>query len=442
MRYRIHRAAGYNLTVKIRNYGDLAITEARQAALQIAEAGLQAIDTEAVVRAAVVFRDQSLFVRGREFSLHRARRFFVIGVGKCALEAGRAFEAIAGDRITDGVVLDVHEGHLQRIRAFSGTHPMPSERNVDATLEIIRLLKQTDRHDFVLFFISGGGSTLLCQPESFTCTDERAIVECLVRGGADIYKVNTVRKHLSLARGGYLTHHAGAARGVSLIFSDVPGNNLAFVASGPTVFDETTAADARRILDEYRVFERCRMRPFPLLETPKDRAAFDSFENILFVSNELALQMMADKAQRLGLRAHVATESFSGEAREVGRAFARELARQAVGTAFLAGGESTVTLGVRPGPGGRNQEVGLSALPFLPDGACAAAIASDGRDNGPYAGVLVDRETTRRATELRLDAAAHLQTHSTQPFFEAVGDYILTGDTGSNVSDLFVGVRT
>lgn len=426
--------------MKIKNFEELAVTKGRRTALLVAEAGLQAIDTEQVIEHAVRIEGDTLVVENQRFPLASVKRLFVVGVGKCSLEAGAALERILGDRITDGIVVDVHEGALQKLRTFTGTHPLPTEQNVDATKEIITLLSGRAEDDLVLFVISGGGSTLLCQPTNFTCQEESNVISCLSKAGADIHEINTLRKHLSLARGGYLAKHAYPARSVALIFSDVPGDILEFVASGPTVKDTTTVEDAKKIIAKYEVQKRCGFSDAGLVETPKEEKYFERVTNVLAVSNRVALDAMAAKAKELGYAPRIATASLSGEARDVGTKIIEEIRKSAPKTALLYGGETTVTLR-KPGKGGRNQELVLSALRSVGPGECVMSIASDGRDNTDFGGALCDIITKENAQHMGADPELYLGENRSYEFFSSVGDYLHTGDTGSNVSDLIIALH-
>ncbi|MBI5742807.1 MAG: DUF4147 domain-containing protein [Candidatus Niyogibacteria bacterium] len=440
---------------KIKNFEELAVTPERKIALAIAEAGLMAIDTRTAVADGVFVNDKMIKFRDHEVALADVERIFFIGIGKCALDAAAVLEEKLSERLTSGIVLDVRlpaarlpnergqaqstaqagAGALKKIKVHAGTHPLPSEKNVEVTRAIIAMLTGLTERDLVIFVISGGGSTLLCQPENFLFSDEAALFECFAKSGMDIIEENTVRKHLSLARGGYLAKHAYPAQVVSLIFSDVPGGNLEFVASGPTVFDTTSVADAAAILEKYFTGMKCGFSAEKLLETPKDPKYFARVKNILFVSNDLALAAMAGEAARHELTSRVCSTCLSGEAREAGRLLAEAIAKEPVGTILLYGGETTVT--VRgAGKGGRNLELALAALSALGEKEMLVALASDGRDNTDLAGAIADTVTKREVTELGLDPVSFLADNSSFDFWNKTRSYLLTGHTGSNVADL------
>src|SRR3989344_961838 len=243
---------------KIKNFDELALTDARRAALEIAEAGLAAIDTDGVIRRTVFFDGTWLTIGAERFDVNEIGRIIVSGVGKCAVEAVHTLEDILGDRISAGVVLyPTGEAAFKYVQAFRGSHPLPTEENVRGARAMVDSLADLSDRDLVLFVVSGGGSTLLCLPEDAQCKNESKIIQALMRTGATIQEMNTVRKHLSLARGGHLAKYAYPARVVSLILSDVPGNDIQFVASGPTVRDNTNVSDAAATLTAYDIFKKC-----------------------------------------------------------------------------------------------------------------------------------------------------------------------------------------
>ncbi|MEK7193418.1 MAG: DUF4147 domain-containing protein [Patescibacteria group bacterium] len=425
---------------KIKNFEDLARTPLRKLAFQMIEAGIAAIDTKTSVRSAVRFEGDVLMVNDKKIRIHEGGRLFVVGVGKCSLEAAAALEEILGDRITAGIVVDVHDGELKKIKAYAGDHPFPSQRNVDVTKAMIDLLRDAREDDVVIAIVSGGGSTLLCQPQNMTCQDEAFIVEHLFREGATIQKINTLRKHLSLARGGYLAKYAYPATVVSLIFSDVPGNDIRAVASGPTVRDLTTIADAKKIAEEFGVRQVSHLSGFDLIETPKEEKYFSKVHNFLIVSNIVALQAMAAIAEQNGFNPVICGSCIFGEARVIGEGIVKQLGTFSGKTALLYGGETTVTMKGN-GKGGRNQELALSALRFIKNNQLVVSFASDGKDNSEFAGALCDIITKENAALRGFDPEEYLARNDAYPFFREVGDYFLTGDTGSNVSDLIIALK-
>ena len=412
---------------KIQKLIGLATTPLRKAALEIAEAGLWAIDTRKVVEEGMAKLN---------LPLDSSERLFVVGIGKCATQGVLALEKVLGAKITDGLVLDIQEGQFQKVRFLQGDHPFSTERDREATKEIIAFLKQMTENDIVLFLISGGGSALLCQPEKHTCKHEEEIIKHLFAKGATIQELNIVRKHLSLARGGYLAEYAYPARVISLIFSDVPGNDVGVVSSGPTVFDKTTRDDAKEVLEKYGVGQYEKF----LIETPKDKKYFEKVQNILFVSNRAALEAMAQRAKELGLEPHIKTAELTGEARDVAKELVEELHKAPSKSVLLYGGETTVMV-KKAGKGGRNLELALSALKFVQDDELLLSLASDGRDNTEYAGAIADFLGQEHAAKQHLNVEEYLEENKSFSFFEKTGDYVVTGNTGSNVSDLIIAIK-
>ncbi len=246
-----------------------------------------------------------------------------------------------------------------------------------------------------------------------------------------------VRKHISKARGGGLARAAYPAEVVGLIVSDVPGNDIEFIASGPTVPDNSTVADAEAVLAKYGVT----VGACVLIETPKEEKYFERVTNILFLTSHDALVAMQREAAARGYAATIVEEQFCGEADGLARAVAEKLHRAPSGSAFLYAGESTITLGAHPGKGGRNQEISLVALAELREGELILPLASDGLDNTDHAGAIADALTLAHAEAKGCALAEALSAHSSYDFFAASGDALTTGYTGSNVSDLLIALK-
>lgn len=428
---------------KIKNFNDLAQTDLRQNALLIIEEGLQAIDTKKVVCDNLKLNGSILKINNLEFNLQDFRKVLVCGVGKCALEAAQATEEILGNYITDGIILYAGDNNisLKKIEKIKGTHPYPSEINVLGTKKIIQKLSNLTEKDFVIFLISGGGSTLLCLPPNDLSFDlESEIFHILTKKGANIIELNTLRKHLSLARGGYLARYIYPARGVSLIFSDVLGNNISFVSSGPTVQDKTTIEDAWQIIKKYEIENFFISNNIKLIETPKEDVYFENIFNILILSNETALEAMKSKAQALGFNAKIVNTALAGEAKNIGLNILDDLRKENSKTVLLYGGETTVTVKGH-GRGGRNLELILSCAFNILDDELVIAIDSDGRDNGDFAGAIADKITRDLIYQNLEEAKIYFENNDEYPLFEKIGNYIYTGHTGSNVSDLIIAIK-
>jgi glycerate-2-kinase len=351
-------------------------------------------------------------------------------------------EKILGDYLTGGVSLYVGEKNINllKIEDIRGTHPYPSEINILGTKKILEKLKDVTEKDLIIFVVSGGGSTLLCLPEKGDLSLEAEIFGILTKQGANIIELNTLRKHLSLARGGFLAKYAYPAKVVSLIFSDVLGDNLGFISSGPTIKDETTIEDAYKIIEKYHLAEFVNLENISLIETPKEDKYFENNLNILAVSNETALSAMAKKAKELGFNPIIKERHISGEASEVGIKILYELRESPPNTVLLYGGETTVTIKGR-GRGGRNLEMALAVSFSVLENELVLPFDSDGRDNGDYAGAIADFITRKAVEENIVEAKIYLENNNEYPFFEKFGNYVYTGDTGSNISDLIIAIK-
>jgi glycerate-2-kinase len=426
----------------IRNASVLGVTPLRRDALMIAEAGYAASRIDAALLRLAAVQGDELVVAGKRYALSSGRVFFV-GVGKCAIAAAEAIDALLGERLADGIALDVRGIEEKRaigaIRVFAGTHPKPSEKNLEAAARIVEMLGQCTKDDLVLMLVSGGGSSLLCLHDTpLTCLEEGMLFDALTAQGATIQEMNVVRKHVSLVRGGGLAKAAYPAEVISLIVSDVPGNDVRSIASGPTVQDDTTIAEAQALLRRYGVS----LPAGGLIETPKDTKYFERVQNTLLLSNHDALAAMKAKAEELDYRATIVSEDMQGEARDMAAQAVRLLDEAAPKSALLWGGETTVMLGDAHGTGGRNQELALAALPLLGPDKLLLAFASDGRDATDFAGAIADETTRQHAAAKRLSIDEALERHDSFSFFSQTGDGLYTGLLGSNVSDLLIGLTS
>lgn len=418
-------------------------TRTRLDAAEILEAGYAAIDTGTAIGKTVRVDGETLHVGDAMFDLTRYDRLLVVAFGKCAADAAVALENILGDRITDGIVIDIRSGTpLKRLSFRAATHPLPSKQNIAATGNVAALLADATERDLVLVVVSGGGSSMLCLPYDMTCDTLVSITDALMKAGATIDEINTVRKHTSKIQGGKLAELAHPATVVGLMFSDVPGDDPTTIASGPTALDTTSKEDAARILAKYDVLNVCALPHCELAETPKNPEIFARVTNIMVVTNRIALAAMRRRAEKLGYRAYVARTGLEGEAREVGADIMK--AAKTGKTCLLYGGETTVTISKDGtiGTGGRAQEVALGGLAYMMKNGTAhdtvlVAAASDGWDNTDAAGAIVDEGSGVAAFLLGLSPEAYLVRHDAYGFFECAGGHIITGRTGMNVSDIY-----
>jgi glycerate 2-kinase len=401
---------------------------------------------KAAVKAALP--DQA--VRDAVQSIQRPKgRTIVVGGGKATASMAKALED-AWDGPLEGVVVTRY-GHAierpTRIKLLEASHPVPDEMSEQAATQILASVRGLSSDDLVIVLISGGGSALMVAPNGVTLEEKFRINRQLLNSGADIGEMNTVRKHLSRLKGGRLALEAAPARVISLIVSDVVGDDLSTIASGPTVPDPTTFQDAIRVLEKYGIDSQLALEHFQHSadETPKsDHPAFAWVENHLIVTNATALEAARIQLGNSGIKTQILSDSITGEARDAARTHALEAIKLEPRTAFLSGGETTVN--VRgPGRGGRNCEFLLALALELKSEANLYAIAcdTDGIDGvTEAAGAIITPDSLERAAKLGLDAQAMLENNDAYSFFAALGDLVVVGPTGTNVNDFRVVLRT
>lgn len=432
----------------------------RQHAMEIFQAALQAVDpVEAICRCVKPVED------GFQIGTHRFKfkdydRILVIGAGKAGAPMAKALEELLGDRISDGVIV-VKEGHglpLQHVRIHEAGHPVPDKRGLQGAEDILEMVSGTGERDLVMCVISGGGSALLVAPaEGVTLEDKQEVTRLLLACGADIHEINTVRKHLSRAKGGGVARLAYPATVVSLILSDVIGDDLNVIASGPAVPDTSTFADARGVFKKYDIWHKLPPSVATRIQqglaghvedTPK--AGDDVFKRCyseLVGTNIQALIAASKEARQKGYRSLILSSTVEGEAREVVKmfaAFAKEVRNSAnpipAPACLLCGGETTVTIQGN-GKGGRNQEFALASAMII-DGMENIVVLSGGTDgtDGPTdaAGAIVDGNTVGRALANHLDPLDFLRRNDSYHFFKPLNDLIITGPTRTNVSDVYM----
>jgi glycerate 2-kinase len=432
----------------------------RAAAQAVLREALTAADPERLVRQKLRLRAGVLEAAGIRHRLGKGR-LALVAVGKAAVKMARAAEDVLGDRLSEGLAVSTaaQEG-LERVKLRIASHPVPDERGLAAAAEVMALARGLGRDDLLLVLLSGGASALLPAPAAgVTLEDKARTTTLLLRAGATIHETNAVRKHLSSLKGGGLARAAAPARVVTLVLSDVVGDDLSTIASGPTVPDPTTYGDAIAVLRRRGVFDAV---PAPVRlhlqagargdrpETPKPGdASFRRAVTRIVGSNRLSVEAAARAARRQGLRPLVLTTRLEGEAREAARVLVAVL-RECVESGrplapplcLLAGGETTVTVRGE-GQGGRNQELAVAAAQVLagfPVPAVVASLATDGVDGASdAAGGIADDTTVSRAAALGMaPAGAFLAASDTRNYLGPLGDLLVTGPTGTNVVDLAI----
>jgi len=431
------------------------MTDLREHARAILDAALAAADARAAVVRALSLEGARLRVAGtEEVDLASIDRVWLIGAGKAARGMAAGALEVLGARVAGGTVTtkDGHGGVLPAIDVWEAAHPVPDTRGMAGAAEALRMARAAGPRDLVLCLLSGGASALWAAPAAVvTLTELRRVTDQLLRAGATIHELNAVRKHLSRIGGGGLARAASPARVVTLAVSDVVGGALDVIASGPTVPDPTTFADALEVLAGYEIQPppgvRARLRAGDageVEETPKPfDPAFVRASAHVIASNREALRGAAARAERLGYRARIVADDVEGEASSVGEQVGQLVRdtlaeRPSAPVALLLGGETTVTVRGR-GRGGRNQELALALAMEVEgmDGVLGASIGTDGTD-GPTdaAGAFADGGTVGRGHAAGLDARDALRRNDAYPFLRAAGDLIVTGPTGTNVNDV------
>ena len=436
------------------------IESLRQHADEIFQAALKAVDPIEAIHRYVKLEQETLWVGDRRFELKDYDRILVVGAGKAGAPMAKALEDLLDNRIENGLIV-TKEGHglpLQRIRIQEASHPVPDARGIRGAEDILAMVSDAVETDLVLCVISGGGSALLVAPsEGVTLEDKQEVTRLLLACGADIHEINTVRKHLSRAKGGGLARMTHPATMVSLILSDVIGDDLNVIASGPTVPDPSTFMDAEAVLKKYDILNRVPSSIHNRIQsgvegqiedTAKPGAA--SFQRCFFEligTNIQALMAAGRAAEDLGYQSLVLSSTVEGEAREVVKvhtAIAKEICSSgnpiSPPACVLSGGETTVTL-KGDGKGGRNQEFALAASLELvgTENIVVLSAGTDGTD-GPTdaAGAVADGATVARAHAKGLDPLDYLKRNDSYHFFQALDDLVITGPTRTNVMDVYM----
>ncbi|UWF66887.1 MULTISPECIES: glycerate kinase [unclassified Brucella] len=419
-----------------------AITDPKKFLTRLFDAAVAAADPELVIRANLPEKPKG--------------RTIVIGAGKGSAQMAAAFErawAEKHDAPLEGVVVTRYGygAPCERIKIIEAAHPVPDGAGLQASKRLFDAVSGLSEDDLVVALISGGGSALLpSPPEGMTLEDEIAVNKALLASGAPISAMNAVRKHLSTIKGGRLAAAAHPAKVFSLVVSDIPGDNPAFVASGPTVPDETSRDEALKIIERYRLD----LPQATLAHIKSENAHAPQPDDIVFARNEVrviasaavSLEAAAREASRLGVEAVILSDSVEGEAREVAHvhaAIAREVAERdrpfKKPVVILSGGETTVTIGSPGGKGGRNSEFLLSFALDIDGYANIHALAADtdGIDGSEdNAGAFADGGTVSRLLKLGEDGMARLNANDAWTAFDALGDLFVPGPTGTNVNDL------
>jgi glycerate-2-kinase len=433
----------------------------RESAIQVFKSAITAVQPVQLLQEHLAINQGTLTICGQTIPKEAFDHLYVIGAGKAAAAMATETEKILGDLISDGLVTTKY-GHAlptQKIKIIEAAHPVPDEKGVAAVAETLALLEKVTEKDIVICLISGGASALWCDvPAGAKLFEVQTTFDLLIRSGAAIHEINTVRKHLSAIKGGQLIRHCRGARVFSLIISDVPGDDLGVIASGPTVPDASSFQDAHAILSKYNLVQQLPQsiqqhieggRKGRIGDTPKPGdPLFRRTTNAIIGSNRIAVEAAAKKAMALRYHTHIIPALITGDA----AAEARKLVEAAIQykgpkpACLIQGGETTVQVTGR-GKGGRNQHFALTALQELSklhdkNRAGHITILSGGTDgtDGPTdaTGAVVDQETINLAAQKNLDIAAYLNSHDAYPFLELTSSLVITGPTQTNVMDIMI----
>jgi glycerate 2-kinase len=447
--------------VRVKLSSSRRLSQPHRDVLNAMDKALDAADAGNAVRRHVRLDRDVLRVDDLRYHPNRFRRIFVIGAGKATAKMAEAIEKLLGDTITGGlVIVPDYLGSLpknDRIRYSPGSHPIPSRKNMEGVADMLYLVKNAGSDDLILTLLSGGASALMNYPiEGVTLDDEKRTTSLLLKSGASIRELNTIRKHISRVKGGRLAKILKPARVLTLIISDVIGDEIDAIGSGPTAPDPTTYSSAKHILTLYGLWSRIPVHVRNVIdkgirgalpETPKPGDnSFRRVRNVIVGNNRESCRAAAAEMRRAGYDARILSTRLVGEAREVGRILGsimsgiRENETKSRPAALIAGGETTVTVRGR-GKGGRNQELALAAA--LEIEGCKdiviSSFATDGVD-GPTdaAGALVDGTTIARGRRRGMDPQDYLDDNNSYSYFSRLGDLIRTGPTGTNVNDIMI----
>jgi len=440
-----------------------SLDEMKRMAKVIFSKAVEAVDPSKRLKDLVRIEKDRLWIRMDEdsekvFDVDAFKRIFVIGTGKASTSMAQAVEEIFGDRITKGVITTKY-GHLlplKKTEIIEAGHPIPDQKGFEGTKKIQSLLKESGSEDLVIFLLSGGGSALLPLPvDGITLEEKQKATQLLLDCGADIKEINTIRKHISQIKGGGLAKWAYPSTVIGFILSDVVGDPLDVIASGPTVPDTSTFEEAWEILKKYDLIEKIAPsiqrhlllgKKGKIEETPKPGdVTFEKVHHILIGSNIFALRAAEREASSYGLNTLILSSSIVGETREVAR-FHTAVAKEVISSGnpisrpacIISGGETTVTIKGH-GLGGRNQEFALAGALEI-SGIEKVVLLSGGTDgtDGPTdaSGAIADHTTISRAQSMGLDARAYLESNDAYPFFKILGDLLITGPTHTNVMDV------
>lgn len=430
----------------IKNYISLGEKEA-SILINAVEETLHAVQPGRLIRKSVFLKDGKLVIQDESFKLDSFGSIHLLGWGKASGLMAEEIEKILP--IKGGIVNILRGTHfnVKHAQLQEAEHPLPGAGSLEGTRKMLEYAERIEKNDLVICLISGGGSALLSQPvDGLKLEDKQRIIDRFMKAGANINELNTVRKHLSKVKGGRLAKKLYPATVINLIISDVVGDPLDVISSGPTVPDSTTFSDAKKVLMKYRLWDdsaACRIIQAGvdgrLEETPKPGdPVFRKVHSFIIGSNEVALLAAKEYLESRGMKPEL-IRNIHGDARETGRMLAGLLKKEKT---FVAGGETTMKV-TGKGMGGRNQELALACAFEIEgmEGVFLASFGTDGIDgSSPADGAVVDGSTIKRGRKLGLDALEFQRNNDSYNFFKRINAAIITGPTGTNVNDVVIGI--
>lgn len=427
-----------NFTTIINNGQTPEIKKARQDILNIFSAALESVNPYNAVKS---------FLDKQKIDVSHFKNIYLVSFGKASIGMTKAVcETL---KIKEGVVITntPNEKLNNNIQVFIGGHPLPNKNSIYGAEQSLKLIEKCEEEDLLIVLISGGGSALLSKPR-IPLEDLKKTTDLLLKSGADIKEINTIRKHLSFVKGGQLIKNV-KCQVITLIISDIIGDPIEFISSGPTCPDSTTFSEAKEILEKYDLWKKIPFSAKKIIEdgekglipeTPKkEDTVFENVSNFVVANNKTACENAEKKAEKLGYKTLFLTSSLEGEAREVGRYLVEKAKNHLTSekTVFIAGGETTVTI-KGDGYGGRNQEMVLGAIETLSDeNMVFSSFATDGIDGrSDAAGAIADGFSYKKAKKKKLNPAEYLENNNSYEFFKEINDLLITGSTGTNVMDI------
>jgi len=418
----------------IKNYDDLNVSPERKILLDLIETALNSIQPEQVFSKNISLSDNILSIKDKTYNLNDYSNIYLLGFGKGSAENSKLLENLLGEKLTAGYVIDTSEQTFNKIQFTLGTHPVISQQNVDFTQNAISKLSNLTEKDLILVVVSGGGSAMFEHPHSISLEQKIAVEKALLKSGADITEMNIVRQHLSDVKGGGLAQILYPARVATLIYSDVIGNDIRYIASGPTVKDDTEIDDAVSVLNKYNLSEQINLPREAFINNPHDDKYFVNVTNTIVLSNVTVLDALEEKAKELSLNCTRYSDKINGTAKDVAEELISKLETSGI---LIAAGETTVEVKGN-GKGGRNQETCLEALKIIDENTLFSSIGTDGWDFTEAAGAIADNIAKQKATEQNLNIDEYLENNDSFTFFEKVNSQVITGRLSSNVADFMI----